>query len=369
MKKIKVLFTIPNFDTAGSGKALLKIATRLNKDIFEPHIACFHTEGDYFDEVIKSGIPFHVKTFTIPFTKSPMFLWKCWQNRKFFAGFDIVHSFHYKKDISEALAARWAGCKWVYSKKNMKWGSRGWKWRTRLSDGVVALCPEMLQRFFPDNPKVFQINRGVDTAEFFPQAKSQALLHKYQINPGEKVLAFVANIVPLKGLEELLDAYKILYQKHPRLHLLIVGDDRSPYAQTVKAKAALVGGNIHFAGKQLDVAGHLSIADVFIIPSHTETGPVCLLEAMACGIPSLGSNVSGINNIFSHRPQQLFAKSNVAEMVEKVEWMLAMPEAEKAELVEMQHEIIASRFSLEAEVKAHEAFYLKVLGIADTSAI
>lgn len=366
MNKIKILFTIPNFDTAGSGKVLMEIATRLDKDIFEPHIACFHTEGDYFLEVKKSGIPVHIKSFTVPFSKSPLFLWKCWKNRKFFQHFDLVHSFHYKKDISEALAARLAGCKWVYSKKNMKWGSKGWQWRTKLAHGVVAMCPEMMERFFEGNPKARQINLGVDAAEFFPQTKSQALQTKYQIKTDEKVLAFVANIVPLKGLEELLDAYQLLFQTHPNLHLLIVGDDRSPYGQSLKAKAAVVGGKIHFVGKQMDVAGHLSIADVFIIPSHTETGPVCLLEAMACGIPSLGSNVSGINNIFRDRPLQLFAKSNVAEMVEKVEWMLGMTDAERTELVQVQHEIIASRFSLAAEVKGHEEFYLRVLRVADS---
>jgi len=40
----KILYTIPNFDTAGSGKALLNIATRLNKNHFESHISCFHNK-------------------------------------------------------------------------------------------------------------------------------------------------------------------------------------------------------------------------------------------------------------------------------------------------------------------------------------
>lgn len=60
MKKIRVLLTIPNFDTAGSGKALLNIALALDKDRFEPHILCRHDRGEFFEVVKESGIPVHV---------------------------------------------------------------------------------------------------------------------------------------------------------------------------------------------------------------------------------------------------------------------------------------------------------------------
>ena len=51
MKKIKILYTIPNFNTAGSGIHLLSIVKRLDPDLFEPQIACIHDLGDYFQEV------------------------------------------------------------------------------------------------------------------------------------------------------------------------------------------------------------------------------------------------------------------------------------------------------------------------------
>ena len=63
-RKRRILFTIPNFDTAGSGKALLNIASRLDNNLFEPHIACLHNKGDYFSVVESSGIPIHIFKFT-----------------------------------------------------------------------------------------------------------------------------------------------------------------------------------------------------------------------------------------------------------------------------------------------------------------
>ena len=63
-KKIKILFTIPNFDTAGSGKALLKVALSLNKEIFVPEILCLHNRGAFFKVVEKSGIKVHIFQYT-----------------------------------------------------------------------------------------------------------------------------------------------------------------------------------------------------------------------------------------------------------------------------------------------------------------
>ena len=57
-KKYRILFTIPNFDTAGGGKALLNICKHIDKKSFEPFISCSHSRGHLFEEIIKQGIPF-----------------------------------------------------------------------------------------------------------------------------------------------------------------------------------------------------------------------------------------------------------------------------------------------------------------------
>jgi len=58
--RLKILYTIPNFDTAGSGIPLLKIASSLDTNYFEPHIACLCDRGDLFQEVLKSDIKVHI---------------------------------------------------------------------------------------------------------------------------------------------------------------------------------------------------------------------------------------------------------------------------------------------------------------------
>ena len=163
-KKWKILFTIPNFDTAGSGKALLNIASRLDKNIFEPHIACLHDKGEFFKVVQESGIPIHIFQFTTPMAHRIKGLFQCWgisrQMKKINP--NLIHSFHYAPDYSEAIAAQMAGISWIFTKKNMNWGGKsknGWKLRCFLAAYILAQNKDMIRDFFPHlkNMEVFQI--------------------------------------------------------------------------------------------------------------------------------------------------------------------------------------------------------------------
>ena len=81
-QRIKILYAIPNFDTAGSGKALLKVAQNLDTAIFEPHIMCQHTRGEFFKIVKQSGIPVHIVQYATPMKPYLRGLWNCYKISK-----------------------------------------------------------------------------------------------------------------------------------------------------------------------------------------------------------------------------------------------------------------------------------------------
>ena len=94
--RLKILYTIPNFDTAGSGIPLLKIASSLDKNYFEPSIACLHDRGELFQNVKNSGIKIHI----LDLYKNPRpiikMLNECHGLSKVFKKInpDIIHSYH-----------------------------------------------------------------------------------------------------------------------------------------------------------------------------------------------------------------------------------------------------------------------------------
>ena len=135
MKKIKILYTIPNFDTAGSGIPLLKIANSLDTNYFKPQIACCHDRGEFFQEVKNSGLEVHIIDLyknARPITKM---LKECYQLSKVFKKINpnIIHSYNYSSDYTEPLAAKMAGIKWIYTKKNIDRKS------TRLNSSHVVI--------------------------------------------------------------------------------------------------------------------------------------------------------------------------------------------------------------------------------------
>ena len=372
MKKIKILYTIPNFETAGSGIALMKLIQGLNKNLFEPHIAVKHTRGAFFENVVaKSGIPVHVLDITKPLTPVLPAIKNIFAVKKFLQKerFDIVYSYNYSSDFYEAIAAKLAGCKWMYIKKNLSWfgyANKWWKIRTLLADHVNSENEYILKEFFHYNPKCSFCPIGVDTNQFVPQEKATELLVEYHIRSNQKVILFVANMVRLKNVETLIKAVKMLENKDPGYYrALIVGGGDEEYVNELKQM--VVDENlseiITFTGKRFDTPKFYSIADILVITTDQrgEAGPVVLLEAMASGVIALGTKVGGMLDRLAEFPDQLCNCFDADELAAKIKKYIHLPQIEKEAIVKRQREIVCSTYSVEKEIERHEALYKQLM--------
>ena len=365
-RKYRILFTIPNFDTAGSGKALLNICKRLDKKFFEPYISCSHTQGYLFQEVIKLGIPFVINKNQVSMIPRIYGIIRCFQLSKFFRNLkiDLIHSFYYGPDYSEALAAKFAGIPWVYTKKNMNWGGNsknGWILRSMLSSHILLQNKDMQELFFRNKVKTSLVPRGVDTTEFHPTKKHDSLTRQYNIRNNELIILTVANISPIKGIDILIKSFKILSAKYNFLRLFIVGDKSTNYAMKIeqKAKNSSIGPKIEFTGRVHEVRDYYSIADIFVLPTikKGEGCPVSLLEAMSCGIPPVASEVSGIKDILEPFPELLFTPENKNELARKLEKLIKL----NAGKSNFYRKHILKKYNIELEVSNHEKIYKNVL--------
>lgn len=364
-KRIKVLYTIPNFDTAGSGRALLNIAVHLNRHQFEPHIMCMHDRGDFFSIVKASGIPVHLFNYTTPMKPYWKGLLQCWKISRHFKNInpDIIHSFHYSADYSEALAARLAGIRWVYTKKNMMWGgssANAWKLRTRLASAIISLNKDMSHFFIGSQRKNFYIPRGVDTQYFNTKSVPDAV-----DLPDHRFIVCVANLVPIKGVEILIDAFAFITANFPDWSLCIVGDDSTPYPQILKDRTQQRGisDKVIFTGKKLDVRGYLAASEIFVLPTleRGEGFPVVVAEAMAMGLVVFGSNVPGIRDQLEKFPAFLFKAGDSAELAEKLAGYMRRSETELKELGNEFRNYCVQHFTVASEIASHEEVYRKTV--------
>lgn len=364
-KRIRVLYTIPNFNTAGSGKSVYDLVKGLDRTLFDPEICVFHTRGAFFKEVEKLGVKIHVFPFTANYTPRISFLSRVLKIRNFFKQhqFDVIHSWHWSSDISEPLAARLAGIPYVYTKKAMGWGNRYWKWRSQLSSKVIAVNEDMITHYFVNMPnKVERFPLAIDTEVYKKRAVSSEINKETYFKTNDFVILSVANLVAVKGIEILFEAVEQL--QDDTIKILIVGNDQNDYGKYLKERYS-ANKNFVFVGKQLEVRPYLDLADLFVIPTKDEGRregiPNAPLEAMACECVVVGSNVSGVKDILSAFPDYLFEASNEAALAEKISYVKNMPEEERKRLAASMRAQVVQEFSIEGFLKNHESLYLDMV--------
>ncbi len=358
-EKIKILFTIPNFDTAGSGKVLYDLTKGLDKDRFEVHIACGNEKGAFFNEVKKLGLPIHVMKTTVPLRPYFNLVIRIKPFRSFVKQhqFDIVHSWHWSSDWTEILAARLGGAKFVFTKKAMTWGNIHWKIKSYWSNFIITINQEM-RDYFPYKKAQKLIPLGLDTEYYNPD-----LFPRKQLSAIFKIIT-VANLVPVKGIEVLIKAIQLL--NNPNIHLEVLGDDRDSYADKLKqlVKDLQMENQIFFLGKHTDVRLFLSQADLYVIPTlnegRKEGMPMALVEAMTMGIPVLGSNISGINYVLKDFPELLFEASNALELSQKIAVFQNKSVNERLKTGQDLRNFCINHFSMNAFINAHQELYFEI---------
>ena len=186
----------------------------------------------------------------------------------------------------------------------------------RESAAIVAASTielaELRQLYRADPSRVAVIPCGVDPEVFKPvrQADAREALGRDQC---ERLVLFVGRIEQIKGIDVLLRALGLLFQRHPDLRsdvcLLVVGGaldpgDDAPETEKILELRRLVHehrmeSNVAFVGSrdQEQLALYYAAADVCAVPSLTESFGLVALEAMACGTPVVGTRVGGLQTL------------------------------------------------------------------------
>lgn len=363
-KKIKILYTIPNFDTAGSGKVVYDLVKNLDRTIFEPEICCHHARGAFMDEINKLQIKVHLFPFAINYRPFLTFPFRLIKTIRFFRKhkFDMIHSWHWSSDFSEPLAAKLAGIPWIFTKKSMGWGNKAWRWRSTLSAKIITINEDMKLLFSENNlKKVIEIPLGVDTNYYVPRLKNKdTLLKEITIDKNDFVIVSVVNLIPVKGIEVLIKA--VIELNNPKVKLCIVGNDKGEYAKELK-KMTEGNSSIYFLGKKADVRPYHAIADVFVIPTLTlgEGLPVAPLEAMASGKIVIGSNVSGVKDILKKFPTCLFEPNNVESLKASMLTIMNMKQEEYIQLEQEMRARAENSYSIEKFIESHTELYTNMI--------
>ena len=235
------------------------------------------------------------------------------------------------------------------------------------SDGVTAVSDSLKQATL-DNFEICRpievIYNFIDFARFKRNNKEH---FKRAIAPnGERILIHVSNFRPVKRVDDVIYIFKIINDQIPSKLLLIGDGPERNKCEDLSRRLGLTR-DIRFLGKQDAVEELLAVADVFLLPSASESFGLAALEAMACEVPVISSNVGGIPEV---NIDGVTGFTSGVGMVDKMAEDIMKIFKDEDTLKRFRANALkqAERFDIENMIPKYEAYYQKVLETSEAQA-
>ena len=310
--KINVLFLTVQLETIGGSERLIyDLASSLDRNLFNPSVAWLSG-----DKILQEFIDLEIPLFHIPKNK-----------RRDISTFNKINKIIVTNNIHVVNAHHFMpmfysyyGCKVANQTKllyteHSQWeiGRISGKWKLiskyllNKLDGVIgvscAVTNEIQTKFCLSSEKLSCIPNGVNISSFMEPKNQYLTKSSMCFSDSDKIIGIVANLKTNKNHIYLLEAFREVLNEIDSVKLLIIGGgdendpDNSEYDLRRYVQENGLNNHVFFLGYRSDIPEILSILDIFCLTSIKEGLPISLIEAMATGIPVIGTDVEGIRNV------------------------------------------------------------------------
>jgi glycosyltransferase involved in cell wall biosynthesis len=262
----------------------------------------------------------------------------------------IVHTHGYKSDIIGVLAARKVGIPCVVTPHGFE-NAKDFKLRTfiwlgcqamKYATKVVPLSQQLMrdcERMGVKDQKTLYIQNGVDLSEV------EATTIPERLNPDEKRIGFVGQMISRKNIFDILDIFERLHAKHPNTRLILLGDGDARAELESHTKTLASKSHIEFLGFRDDRLSLLKSFDLFVMTSTLEGIPRCLMEATAASIPVAAYDIAGIDQLIEHKKTGLLAPLGEKDELQGYWETLLFNEDKATELAANAKEFVYQHYS------------------------
>ncbi len=173
-----------------------------------------------------------------------------------------------------------------------------------------------------DPEKIEVVHNGVDLDRFKPLSGVKGEMRKkLRISEDASVVLTVRRLVYKNGIDTILESAELVVKKNPRLVFVVVG--KGPDFEEVKERIAQLGlqRNLRLSGfvSDEDLPLYYNAADLFVLPSKSGEGlPLVALEALACGLPVIATNVGGTSEVMSEDYGKLVPPNSPESLAEAI---------------------------------------------------
>ena len=208
---------------------------------------------------------------------------------------DILHTHLSSATLSGTIAARMARIPSVATVHGMNR-----RYTYSYADKVIAVSEagklDLVAQGLAEN-RVLVAHNGIPIPSLPTAEDKLAAKKKLGLPPDALVMGSVTRLAIGKGINDALDAFAGLRKDFPKLQLVLAGEGNCMQSLQEQARALQLEDQVHFLGYRGNVIEVLSAFDLFVLPSHSEGLPLCILEAMALEIPIVATDVGGIPEV------------------------------------------------------------------------
>ncbi len=232
------------------------------------------------------------------------------------------------------------------------------------SDGVTAISNYLRDRTL----KEFEIKRSIDVIPNFVNcdlySRSDDTRARAKWAPGgEPILMHLSNFRPVKRITDVIEIFALVREQIPA-KLVMIGDGPDRGAAEYVTRKKRLSKDVFFLGKQQHVYEQLGLADLFLLPSDEESFGLAALEAMACEVPVLATNVGGVSEVVTHGVDgYLFEPRDVSSAAKYALEILTRPDRGRS-MGKMARADARRQYCSNDIIPLYEAYYEKVLNAA-----
>lgn len=229
------------------------------------------------------------------------------------------------------------------------------------SDIVTAVSNSLANQtmdLIEPNQEIRTVYNFIDTADYHPQDVSH-LRKILGIAPDEKIILHVSNFRKVKRVQDVVETFSYVRKQMP-CKLLLVGDGPERHPILEQTKGTAYEHDILFLGKQENVAELYALADLFLLMSEKESFGLVLLEAMACGVPCIGTDIGGIPEVIDHGENGFIVPEGAVERAALLAVELLTNDEMFATFKENALQTVHSKFNSDTIISQYENLYYEV---------
>jgi glycosyltransferase involved in cell wall biosynthesis len=374
---MKILHLITGLHYGGAESMLLGVAQHLQKQGMQQEVISLSTVGAIGQRLQDLGVV--VTALHLPRGRMTVKGWRTLRRLVKEAQPDLIQTWLYHADLAGALL-RLSGIRCP-----LVWGVHhsvdNWR-EMRATTRLVLHANRLFSRFLPDvivccSQSAFQshaalgypvkkmviVPNGIDTQRFRPDEQGGECLRKrLGVPAGSRLIGHCGRWIPLKGHRIFVEMAAMLFNKDAHMHFVMCGEGIDADNATLMAWIEETGlsRNVHLLGGQAAMEEIYQGLDLFVSSSLSEALPLTVMEAMACGVPCVVTDV-GDQGALVGGFGAVVMPGSAALLAAGCDNFLQITEEEKARLGQGARQRILNDYSLEAAAQKYQDLYQRLL--------